>query len=97
MTCGEQQNHKDYITLKEYFNTKLDNVEKATFLASRALEARLESMNEFRNQIKDQAATFITRNELEAKLQAMEKGKRDNIALIIAVLGIVISIFSIIK
>ena len=41
----------------------LNAVSKANELAAAQLEKRLETMNEFRGQLKDQAATFITRNE----------------------------------
>jgi len=41
----------------------LNAVSKANELAAVQLEKRLETMNEFRGQLKDQAATFITRNE----------------------------------
>lgn len=46
-------------------------IEKATTLASNAMDKRLEGMNEFRNQLKDQAALFLTRVEYEAKYQQL--------------------------
>jgi len=76
---------------------RLKASEKALELANNNMCSRLEGMNEFREQLRNQAATFVTRIELDAKLDGIEKGKRDNIALLLSVLGILIAIFSIIK
>jgi hypothetical protein len=65
---------KDDISLKEYFDKRFDdlkdymelkfaNIEKSTLLAQDALDVRLESMNEFRTTMKDEASHFITRSE----------------------------------
>ena len=53
--------------LKEYFDTRMTAVEKATILAAKTLEKRLEGMNEFRDTLRDQAARFVTREELRAE------------------------------
>ena len=45
--------------------TKIAALEKASILAAEALEVRLHSMNEFRTQLKDQAASFVRRDEHE--------------------------------
>ena len=45
--------------------TKIAALEKASNLAAEALEVRLHSMNEFRTQLKDQAASFVRREEHE--------------------------------
>lgn len=42
----------------------LQAAEKAVTKAELAAEKRFESVNEFRNQLKDQTGTFITRNEM---------------------------------
>ena len=52
------------ISLREYFDTKIRALEKATEIAASGMDKRLEGMNEFRNQLKDQTFTFITRNEI---------------------------------
>jgi hypothetical protein len=59
---------KDYFDLrinelKGYIDIKFGNIEKANSLAQDNLNARLETMNEFRNSMKDQASTYITRTE----------------------------------
>ncbi len=62
------------ISIKEYFETKIaglekattivaTNLEKATAIAAAGMEKRLEGMNEFRNQLKDQSLTFVTKTE----------------------------------
>jgi hypothetical protein len=65
---------------------------QARDLAYNELQKRLEGMNEFREQLKDQAATFISRAELEAKLEGIEKGRRDNLAVVVGFISIIISI-----
>jgi hypothetical protein len=54
---------KRFDDLKAFMEVKFENIEKSTLLAQDALNARLESMNEFRSAMKDQAGQFITRTE----------------------------------
>jgi DNA-binding MurR/RpiR family transcriptional regulator len=78
----------EVITLKEYLEHKLEDIDKnwehrlenmeanidvkisalkeATVVARNSMEIRLEGMNEFRNQLKDQTATFARIEELHA-------------------------------
>jgi hypothetical protein len=58
---------KDSVTLKEYFNIRLVNLEQSIIIAKESMDKRLEGMNEFRNSLKDQNSTFIPRQEFEAK------------------------------
>jgi hypothetical protein len=51
------------VSLKEHIESRLSALEKAISEAKHDLEKRLEGMNEFRAQLKDQAYSFITRNE----------------------------------
>jgi len=44
-------------------NLQLEALERALLLAKKELERRLESMNEFREQLRTQANTFVSRNE----------------------------------
>ena len=53
----------DNVTLKEYFDTKVEAVKAVHEAYIYALEKRLESMNEFREAMKDQAARMMTREE----------------------------------
>jgi LPS O-antigen subunit length determinant protein (WzzB/FepE family) len=61
-----------HITLKEYVDVRINNVEQATELARAGMEKRLEGMNEFRDTLKDQASKFVTRDELNAQLDKIE-------------------------
>ena len=59
------QNHKDLVSLRDYVESRLDAI-KATMEASdKAMEFRLESMNEFRDQINTERRAYITRSEHE--------------------------------
>jgi hypothetical protein len=68
---------KNYVTLKEYLESRLENIEKSTDLAARIMEKRLEGMNEFRETLKDQASQFVTRTELIVIQKAIEKDIRE--------------------
>jgi hypothetical protein len=80
------------VTMKEYvdmqamtqkeaseaqFRNVLDNVNKA----NASMEKRLDAINEFRGQLKDQAGTFITRAELFGWLIAIT-------GIVIGVMGV---------
>jgi|GEM_PF-5519657 hypothetical protein len=65
------------ITLEHYFdrvmgdckdgcNGRFISMEKAVDTAKESMEKRLDSMNEFRDALKDQASRFVTRTELLA-------------------------------
>jgi len=58
--------------LKEYICARLDGIEKATSIASEAMNTRLEGMNEFRQQLKDQSGTFITRLEHDSLIEKFD-------------------------
>jgi len=51
------------VTLKEYFDEKFKLLDRANEVAFRAMERRLEGMNEFRDTLRDQATRFVTRDE----------------------------------
>jgi uncharacterized coiled-coil protein SlyX len=48
------------------------SAEKALNKAEHSMSTRLDGMNEFRNQLKDQTATFITNNVFDARYRALE-------------------------
>ena len=88
----DKLNEQQVEFLKELFETKINAIEKATILANENLKIRLESMNEFRNQMKDQAGTFVSRTELNLKIDSVEKNKKDTFALIVSSLAVLLSI-----
>jgi len=53
----------DGVTLRDLVMSKFEGNDKATQLAYDSMNKRLEGMNEFRDQLKDQASRFITRDE----------------------------------
>jgi Flp pilus assembly protein TadD len=52
------------VSLLRYIDTRFKASDRATESARTTMEKRLEGMNEFRDQLKDQAARFVTREEL---------------------------------
>jgi lysyl-tRNA synthetase class I len=70
----------DVISLKEYVDVRIKQIEKSTELTHQAIDKRLEGMNEFRDALKDQAAGFFTRKEhelykekIDAELKTLQK------------------------
>ena len=59
------------VSLKEYFEVRLQSLDRATNTAAALMEKRLEGMNEFRNTLKDQANQFLTRNEFVMMMDKM--------------------------
>ena len=66
-----------FINLTDLFETKITANEKAVELASKTLSARLDLMNEFRMQLKDQAATFFPRVEHDIYIKSVDKDIRE--------------------
>jgi ABC-type antimicrobial peptide transport system permease subunit len=58
---------------KVYTESRLVSLEKATSIAASNMEKRLEGMNEFRDQLRDQTGTFITRIEIESQIKKIEE------------------------
>jgi hypothetical protein len=54
------------VPLKEFIEQRIDALEQAVVLAARQMESRLESMNEFRQSLRDQSALSVTRTEYSA-------------------------------
>jgi hypothetical protein len=63
---------RDHATHLEAHIREHAATEEALNKAAAAMEKRLEGMNEFRDQLKTQAASFITRDVFDAKMQAMQ-------------------------
>jgi len=91
--------------LKELINSRMRNIEQSTTLATNQMERRLEGMNEFRDQLKDQASRFITRAEYDIlvtniqelrETRAMLAGKASQSSMtlttIIAFTGLIIGV-----
>lgn len=72
------------VALREYLERRIDDLfaahrrehilsDKALEMASVALHSRLEEMNKFRDQLREQAATFIPRELFDEKIDALTK------------------------
>jgi len=96
------------VTWKDYVDGRFKEINESRAIASASMEKRLDSMNEFRDTLRDQATSFMPRAEVEATLNRVEtdvQGLREsravlegkasqnsvNIALLIAVMGAVMS------
>ena len=79
---GRQKGHTELYRGAEYVvvflpKTKIEAAEKAVSLASNTLTARLDLMNEFRTQLKDQAAGLFSRVEHETYIKSVDKDIRE--------------------
>ena len=71
--CGDTIMTTDpQITLKEYVDVQFKHVEIARQQAYASMDKRLDSMNEFRDTLRDQATKFVTQSEIDAKLLALD-------------------------
>lgn len=72
----------EYISLRDYIDTRLEAMNKATDMAYKEMDRRLSSMNEFRDSLKDQSNTFFTkaeqdlyREKIEGEIRALREYK----------------------
>jgi len=95
---------------EKLFNTRLEERDKALVATAELMEKRLESMNEFRETIKDQTSRHVTKDEhgrLITEVQALAvsaaevRGKASQqsviVAYIIAIIGIMVSLVGLFK
>jgi hypothetical protein len=59
------------VSLRDYFESTIADHRRSVEQAKEQMEKRLDGMNEFREQLKDQAAKFITRDEMMVGRQAI--------------------------
>ena len=69
---------RDYVDtqikwLDTIFRMQIETITKNTALASSQIDRRLESMNEFRDTLRDQAGRLATRSEMETSNQALNE------------------------
>lgn len=64
---------RDTVPLRIYMESLINNIKESVSLAYLSMEKRLESMNEFRDTLKDQASRFVTRDEMTAKIEILDK------------------------
>ena len=61
------------VTWREYVDTRINALEKATEAARVNMDRRLDSMNEIREQLRAQADTFVTGVEHKALCDRLER------------------------
>lgn len=59
------------VPIRDYIDAEIDAVREATTVAHKALEHRLDGMNEFRAALGDQSRTMVTRSEMDASLKSL--------------------------
>ena len=61
------------ISLLDHLESRIKSVEKTIEQSNRVLEKRLDSMNEFREALKEQSNRSPTRAEMETKFELIER------------------------
>jgi hypothetical protein len=59
------------VPLKEHIEVRIDALEKATEVAAKEMNRRLEGMNEFRAQLDKQTRTFIDKDHFESRWDSL--------------------------
>jgi hypothetical protein len=70
MATGEVMT-KENVSLRDHFESRLTSLEKATEVAKKEMDRRLDSMNEFREQLRKQEGTFLTKENYEPRHEAL--------------------------
>ena len=66
-----RESHVALSWLEKNTDVRITAVERAIIVAHESMNGRLEGMNEFRNQLRDQSARFTTRDETENRFGSM--------------------------
>jgi len=67
-------------TLHEHLDQRLDAADRAVMKAEAAADKRFESVNEFREQLREQAATLMPRAEAEARIASIDRALDEHVA-----------------
>ena len=59
------QNQKDIVSLRDYMESRLESIRATMEATDKTLELRLQAMNEFREQIRDERNSYMPRVEHE--------------------------------
>ncbi len=65
------------VTLREFLDSKIIDIKESVKTAYASMEKRLEGMNEFRDQLKDQASKFVTRAEIDILMSRINSDIRE--------------------
>jgi len=93
----------DKVSLLYHLEARLEAMEKAVGMANKALDIRLEHMNEFRDQIERERKEYVRRIEFDMearKVRDLELSRAElagkasqasvNVALIMAIAGLIV-------
>jgi hypothetical protein len=67
---------EEKISLKEYVDMRFDEIKYNVTTTAQQLDKRLDSMNEFREQLNTQTRTFISRPEHDALVDRVNKNEQ---------------------
>ena len=56
--------YNDGVSIRDYVDLRFEEAQRAIDKAEASMRERLAGMNEFRDQLKDQAGRFVTRDEM---------------------------------
>lgn len=98
MTEGDRRNQQRFDGQEKAVAAALQAAKEAVTKAETAAEKRFDSVNEFRQQLSDQAASFMPRREAEQRLGVLEtqanrqSGKEDGSGRFGAILVSIVSL-----
>jgi hypothetical protein len=75
MTDGDSsdRNHRDIVTLRDYLEAQMKAIRDTMGATDRAMDVRLEAMNELRDQINRERGSYIPRAEHDAVHKSIEE------------------------
>jgi len=68
---------KELHSIRELFDVRLMDMEKALILSEKTLDKKFDSINEIRQMAFDQANRFIPRSEYDVKHESLEENIKD--------------------
>ena len=72
-----RSNNPDVVSLREFIESRIREVENALSASRESLNARLNSMNEFRRQIESERTYFVPRGEYQIAKESQDKAIHD--------------------
>ena len=67
------RNHRDIVTLRDYLESQIAAIKDTMNATDRAMEVRLEAMNELRDQINRERGSYIPRAEHDAVHKSIDE------------------------
>jgi hypothetical protein len=89
--CGCSVNAIKIAELEKRIDLHVKYQQDAVARAATELRERLAAMNEFREQLREQAAKFVTRNEMELHFEAISTRFRWGVGTLLALITLILS------